>query len=177
ESEFENQGFSLSRRAGHTADWKLLADHTTHSELEGQGSSTSRTDYAFVDGSAKPDVKYDYRLTDIPYSAVAKTTTIVLEDVRLMIDGFKLFANYPNPFNPSTHIAYQIARQTDVQIRITDIQGREIRSWEVRSMQPGTHETLWEGLNSAGQPVGAGIYFATVQAGSETHSQKMLLIK
>ncbi|MEA3287499.1 MAG: S8 family serine peptidase, partial [Candidatus Marinimicrobia bacterium] len=42
ESEFENQGFSLSRRAGHTADWKLLADHTTHSELEGQGSSTSR---------------------------------------------------------------------------------------------------------------------------------------
>ncbi|NQV16181.1 S8 family serine peptidase [bacterium] len=177
ESETENQGFRLDRRAGRNAEWELIADHTTHSELEGQGSSSSRKDYSFIDESVKAGILYDYRLSDIPYSAVYKANTVILEDVQLLIDEFTLYANYPNPFNPSTQIAYQIATPSQVSIRITDIRGREIRSWDMSSQETGYYETLWDGLDADGKSVAAGVYFSVVQAGSELRNQKMLLLK
>jgi len=177
ESEFENLGFKLERRAEKTADWQLVADYVTSPALKGQGSSTSRTNYHFVDQQAKVGIIYDYRLSDISYSAIAKTAAIILEDVQLLPGDFELYANYPNPFNPSTRIAYELAGPAKVQIRITDIQGQEIRLWNYQSQFAGYHETFWDGLNHAGHLVSAGIYFTTVQAGAEIHSQKMLLIK
>jgi len=177
ESEFENLGFSLDRRDDKANDWKTIAHYSTHPELEGQGSTTIRTDYMVWDKTAKPGIKYDYRLSDIPYSAVSKAIQIILEDVYLMIDTFELFSNYPNPFNPSTHIAYQLAKPGAVSIMITDIQGREIRSYHYVTMDAGYQETLWDGLDHSGKSVGAGVYFTMIQTGSETRTQKMLLLR
>ncbi len=177
ESETENQGFRIDRRISGQDEWKTIADHGKNPELEGQGSTTSRTDYSFKDKTAKPGVKYDYRLSDIPYAAAYKANPIILEDVQLLIEKFVLYDNYPNPFNPSTQIAYQMPQTGDVSIRITDIKGREVQSWTLNDQAAGYHEARWGGLNNQGAPVSAGVYLLTVQAGNVTQSRKMLLLK
>ena len=177
ESEFENQGFRIERRAAGESEWTLLGDPSSHPELTGQGSKTSRSDYQFVDGTAKSGQKYAYRLSDIPYSPAYKANALVLEDVELRIENFVLHGNYPNPFNPSTRIAYEIPNVTNVQLKITDVQGREVMHWNKRSQAAGYYEQEWTGLDEQGRPVGAGVYLVSVQTGDQVRSQKILLLK
>jgi len=177
ESETENLGFKIERRKNGTSDWKLIADHTKDPKLLGQGNSTSRTDYIYYDKLAKSGVKYDYRLSDIPYTGAYKSNFYVLEDIELRIEKFALHKNYPNPFNPATTISYELADITDVQIKIMDVTGREIQSWRHDSKEAGYHEMIWAGVNQAGKPVSAGLYLLTVQAGNQFQTRKLLLLK
>jgi len=177
ESEFENQGFRIERKAENEDQWLLLGDHLSHSSLRGQGSKTGRTDYAFQDKSAQKGIRYSYRLTDIPYSPAYKARGIILEDVSLLIQDFQLYPNTPNPFNPSTRLAYELPEVADVQIRISDVRGREVRSWTETAQAAGYHEKLWAAQDGRGLPVGAGVYVVTVQVGDQRHSQKILLLK
>ena len=177
ESEFENQGFRIERRNALETEWTLLGDHNSHPTLTGQGSKTGRTDYSFPDKTARSGEKYSYRLTDIPYSPAYKANGIILEDVSLLLDDFVLYANYPNPFNPSTRISYQIPEMTDVKISISDIRGREVINWDVSAQPAGYHEQVWTGQDAQGSPASAGVYFVRVRAGEQVQSQKILLIK
>jgi hypothetical protein len=126
---------------------------------------------------AKSGVKYDYRLSDIPYTGAYKSNFYVLEDIELRIEKFALHKNYPNPFNPATTISYELADITDVQIKIMDVTGREIQSWRHDSKEAGYHEMIWAGVNQAGKPVSAGLYLLTVQAGNQFQTRKLLLLK
>jgi hypothetical protein len=177
ESETENLGFQIDRRKSGTEDWKLIADHTKNPKLEGQGNSTSRTDYIYYDKTAKPGVSYDYRLTDIPYTDTYTPSSIVLEDIKFRIEKFALHKNFPNPFNPATTIGYELAKNSAVQIKIVDVTGREVQSWSHYSQEQGYYEMVWEGVNQSGKPVSAGLYLLTIQAGKQFQSRKLLLLK
>ncbi|MBT4034964.1 MAG: S8 family serine peptidase [Candidatus Marinimicrobia bacterium] len=177
ESETENLGFQIDRRKSGTEDWKLIADHTKNPKLEGQGNSTSRTDYIYYDKTAKPGVSYDYRLTDIPYTDTYTPSSIVLEDIKFRIEKFALHKNFPNPFNPATTIGYELAKNSAVQIKIVDVTGREIQSWNHESKEAGYHEMIWAGVNQSGKPVSAGLYLLSVQAGNQFQTRKLLLLK
>ncbi len=177
ESETENQGFKIERRKHGTADWKLIADPSKYPKLLGQGNSTSRTDYIFYDKLAKPGVKYDYRLSDIPYTGAYKSNYYVLEEIELRIEKFTLHKNYPNPFNPATTISYELADNADVQIKIIDVNGREVQSWQHHSQEKGYHEMVWAGINQSGKPVSAGLYLLSVQTGNQIQTRKLLLLK
>ena len=158
ESETENLGFKIERRKNGSDDWKFIADHTKDPGLQGQGSTSSRTDYIYYDKTAKPGVKYDYRLTDIPYTTAYIPNSIVLEDIEFRIGKFALHKNYPNPFNPATTISYELADHSDVEIKIFDVNGREVQSWNHQSQDSGYYEMVWAGVNQSGRPVSAGLY-------------------
>ena len=177
ESEIENLGFRIDRRKSGSDEWKMIADHTKDSALQGQGNSTSRTDYIYYDKTAKPGVKYDYRLSDIPYTSEYESNFYILEDIQLRIEKFVLHKNYPNPFNPATTISYELADNVDVQIKIVDVTGREVQSWSHYSQEQGYYEMVWEGVNQSGKPVSAGLYLLTIQAGKQFQSRKLLLLK
>lgn len=177
ESETENQGFRIERRLSGEDEWKFIADHTTDAKLQGQGNTTRRSDYVYYDKTAKSGVLSDYRLTDIPYAPVYKAKSYVLEGIELRIEKFVVHENYPNPFNPATTIAYELAERSDVQIRIVDVNGREIRSWTHNGKEQGYHEMTWVGLDESGVSVSAGLYLLNVQAGNQTQSRKLLLLK
>jgi len=177
ESEFENQGFRIERKSENETEWTLLGDHRSHSELMGQGSKTGRTDYAFLDKNARKNIKHSYRLSDIPYSPIYKSRGVILEDVTLRIEDFVLYPNYPNPFNPATRLAYELPEVADVQIRISDVRGREVISWTETAQSPGYYEKIWAAQDGQGNAVGAGVYFVTMQVGDQHHSQKILLLK
>lgn len=94
-----------------------------------------------------------------------------------------LLQNYPNPFNPETWIPYQLARESDVVIRIYDIKGKLVRTLSLGKKPSGTYVTkekaaFWDGKTEEGNLVSSGVYFYTLYAnGEEIATRKMIMLK
>ncbi len=71
---------------------------------------------------------------------------------------FTIHDNYPNPFNPSTTIRYEIPEASRVSLVVYDIMGREVQRLVDDVVEPGYYAAVWEGRNSSGNPVSSGIY-------------------
>ncbi len=85
---------------------------------------------------------------------------------------FKLYNNYPNPFNPSTTIKYDVPQNTFVQMTIFDILGREVDKLVNQNMQPGRYEVIWDAKNYA-----SGTYLYKFETEQFTDIKKMILVK
>jgi|GEM_PF-1190957 len=93
-------------------------------------------------------------------------------------ESFDLVGNYPNPFNPSTHIEYQLSHSSEVNLTVYDVLGREVKTLVDNSMQTaGTHVVEWNGVDVNGQQVAAGIYFVRLNVQDNVKTHKMLMIK
>lgn len=93
-------------------------------------------------------------------------------------DKFALRNNYPNPFNPSTTIAFDLPEATRVRLKIYDISGREIVTLVNGHCTSGYKRVIWNGKNAAGNPVATGVYlyhFHTSTGFSAT--SKMVLVR
>jgi flagellar hook assembly protein FlgD len=90
---------------------------------------------------------------------------------------FKLHQNYPNPFNPTTKIKYELPKESFVSINIYDLKGAKIKSLVNSKQSAGYKEILWNGLNSSGSKLPAGLYFLTIQTEEYYNSKKMILLK
>lgn len=90
---------------------------------------------------------------------------------------FKLFPNYPNPFNPATIISYQLSEASDVEVGIYDSIGREVFIL-VRQKQPaGFYQVQWNGRDRHGKKVASGAYIYRLRAGEFVQTHRMLLTK
>jgi hypothetical protein len=90
---------------------------------------------------------------------------------------FELSQNYPNPFNPSTIITYNLPSASQVELRIYNTLGQNIRTL-VNSTQPvGTHQAVWDGRDNSGNSVTSDVYFYQLQAGAVVETRKMVLIR
>ena len=85
--------------------------------------------------------------------------------------------NYPNPFNPVTTLRYDLPEEAHVNINIYDMMGRIINNLVSRQQTAGYKSVLWNATNNAGQPVSAGLYLYTIEAGGFRESKKMVLLK
>ena len=85
---------------------------------------------------------------------------------------FKLYDNYPNPFNPTTSIKYDLANNTFVKLVVYDITGKEVETLVNDNMQAGRYEASFNGASYA-----SGIYFAKIEAGTYKHIVKMVMVK
>ncbi len=93
-----------------------------------------------------------------------------------------LHANYPNPFNPETWIAYQLATPADVMLTIYSATGDVVRTFALGYQPAGAYQAqnraiYWDGSNAFGEKVASGIYFYTLTAGDFTATRKMLIKK
>ena len=101
----------------------------------------------------------------------------------LSIDGmslpevFALHQNYPNPFNPTTTLRYDLPKEDHVIITIHDLMGRKIKSLVNSTQSPGYRSVRWNATNDFGDPVSAGMYIYTIQAGEFRQTRKMVLLK
>jgi hypothetical protein len=89
----------------------------------------------------------------------------------------QLYQNHPNPFNPATMISFSLPTARDVRLTIVDVRGRIVRTLVDRSLGAGRHHVEWEGRDGRGTPVSSGIYFYRLDAGGETITRKMVLLK
>jgi hypothetical protein len=115
-----------------------------------------------------------------PYTALYVDPTDIETDLKVVPGQFKLYANYPNPFNPETTIRYNLpADQSSyrVIIKIYNTLGELIITLRDEQQRPGMYQLTWDGRNTQGQAVPSGVYFLTLEAGNFKASQKMLLVK
>lgn len=108
---------------------------------------------------------------------VSTGTSDVEEVVELIPSAYSLDQNYPNPFNPSTIISYSIPTPGNVQIKIYDVLGREVRSLINEEKAAGKYNIAWDSRDNYGRRVSSGIYFYTITAGSFIQTRKMVLTK
>ena len=85
---------------------------------------------------------------------------------------FALGNNYPNPFNPTTTIQYNIPKYSNVSIRIFDIRGRQVALLVDQRMNPGYFSVVWNGNQYS-----SGLYFVQMIAGQYVDTKKLMLIK
>jgi hypothetical protein len=91
---------------------------------------------------------------------------------------FKLKQNYPNPFNPETTIFYQLAKSENVNIKIYNLHGDEIKTLVANKTQlSGNYFVVWNGKDNKNQFVSTGVYIYRLQAGNYVDMKKMTLIK
>jgi hypothetical protein len=94
----------------------------------------------------------------------------------------QLYQNYPNPFNPETWIPYSLSKESNVIIKIYNINGQMIRMLDLGHKLPAFYvkqgqAAYWDGQDNRGDNVVSGVYFYVFQAGNFTAIRKMLLIR
>lgn len=90
---------------------------------------------------------------------------------------FTLERNFPNPFNPSTTIAYRLDKPSNVRLTVYDVTGRQIKILVDESQNDGEHSVRWNAAEREGSIVASGMYFACLQVGDHVAVQKMILAK
>ena len=90
---------------------------------------------------------------------------------------YKLYNAYPNPFNPTTTLHYELPKELLVSLNIIDLKGHHIKSLINNEQPAGHHSIKWDATNDSGEPVSAGLYFYTLQAGEFRQTKKMVLLK
>jgi hypothetical protein len=90
----------------------------------------------------------------------------------------QLFAAYPNPFNPTTNIAFNISQPAQVEIGIYNLKGQKIKTLTHQQYEKGKHILVWNGKDEQTRSVASGVYFYKMQVdGNTTDVRKCMLIK
>jgi hypothetical protein len=96
---------------------------------------------------------------------------------------FSLKPNYPNPFNPSTNLAFDIPKNSTVDVSIFNVLGQKIATLVTGQVAAGAHTIVWNGTTQNGAPVTSGVYFARMTARADgtgevfTALRKLMLMK
>jgi hypothetical protein len=90
--------------------------------------------------------------------------------------GFALSNNYPNPFNPSTKIRYEIPAAEKVSIKIYDVLGNEIKTLVDEFKDAGYYEVDFSAVGGADN-LSSGVYFYRIVSGSFSETKKMVLMR
>lgn len=91
--------------------------------------------------------------------------------------SFNLYQNFPNPFNPTTTLTFNLPKPSDVNLIIYDITGRKIRNLISSAYPAGSHQIQWDGKDYSGNSVASGIYIYRIDTNNYTQSRKMMLLK
>lgn len=85
---------------------------------------------------------------------------------------------FPNPFNPTTTISYDLNERVTISLAIYDVTGRRIRTLvDGESSDAGRYRRAWDGRDDAGRAVATGVYFYRLDAGTYSKSRKMVMLK
>jgi parallel beta-helix repeat protein len=90
---------------------------------------------------------------------------------------YGLSQNYPNTFNPSTQIAYQLPQAGHVSLKIYNIKGELVRTLVNKYKEAGYHTVIWDGKNENGEEVASGVYFYRMVSNDFKATKKMIMLK
>jgi FlgD Ig-like domain len=142
---------------------------------ERSGSATDRVytvvyaasdDWATSFDTVYVRVPHDPRVPDVPIlGEQTRGRETELRDAR------------PNPFNPSTTVTFDLAREERVRLAVFDARGQHVRTLLDEKRPPGAHRVLWDGAGDSGEAVASGVYFLRMEAGIYSATRKLVLLK
>jgi hypothetical protein len=109
------------------------------------------------------------------YSRMSINTMTINNEI--ILKNYRLHQNHPNPFNPVTTLRYDLPEDALVNITIYDMMGRVVSNLVSTQQNAGYKSIQWNATNNIGQPVSAGLYLYTIQAGEFRQTKKMVLLK
>ena len=191
-SESNNLGFAIQRATEREGEYTEIASYENTADLEGQFNTNAQTEYAFVDHTVTNGNTYWYKLVDInvngtrtdhgpisakPHGAGTDLTTIGAD----VPQDFQLHQNFPNPFNPSTTLRFDVPDSREdlspVTVEIFNAIGQKVKTLYNDNVSPGVYEVVWDATSDAGNVVPAGIYIAIMKSNQVQQTIKMALIK
>lgn len=84
---------------------------------------------------------------------------------------------YPNPLNENTIISFFVREESDISLKIYDLQGKEVKIIANRNMQSGSYSFLWDGKSNYGEPLPSGMYIYRLKSDSQQISKKLILLR
>jgi hypothetical protein len=167
-TEVNNSGFAIERKS-------VTSDFAQIGFVAGFGTTTEPKAYTFTDNSLRPGT-YSYRLKQIDFDGTFEYSDVIEVEV-LTPDVYTLAQNYPNPFNPSTKIAFSLAVDSKVSLKIFDVLGQEVATLVNQDLTAGVYNY---DFNATG--INSGVYFYKIEAvgvnGNEfVDIKKMMLLK
>ena len=112
-----------------------------------------------------------------PVKLIIDATSLDIADNSAIPTEFKLHENYPNPFNPSTNIKFDIPENGLVSLIVYDLMGHKVTELVNTNMNSGFHNVSWNGTDNFGNTVSTGVYIYQLKTGNYSNTQKMLFIK
>jgi hypothetical protein len=138
--------------------------------LEGQGTSTKKKEYNFLDKTTNSE-KYLYRLKQIDFDGNFKYSKILEIDFN-PISNYMLEQNYPNPFNPVTKIRFNLPEAGNVKLTVNNILGEEIRTLVNEYKEPGIYT-----INFDASELNSGMFIYQINVNEFNQTRKMILMK
>lgn len=188
-SEFENLGFEIHRSQNKVENFVKIASYEGHEELEGKGSFANETNYNFTDRNVKIGETYYYKLVDVSFDLfkteheVIKIITDIekVPESKRVISRFALNQNFPNPFNPTTTISFEVPNVNSgfklVQLSIFNVKGQLVKTLNSGLIKGGIYKVEWDGTDNLGKRISSGVYFVKMKTNTEQFTRKMLLLK
>jgi len=166
ETEVSNYGFEIERAFSTlpVQEWQKIGF------VQGHGNCNSPKDYTFTDTPVE-GTSFQYRLKQIDTDGKFQYSDIVAVEIATPVQ-FELKQNFPNPFNPATHITYNLPRDGFVTIKVYDIVGSEIATLVNEEKKAGSYMETFDGVT-----LSSGIYICTMTGTDFIKSIKMLMIK
>jgi len=106
-----------------------------------------------------------------------KISPVEEDDDNDVITEYSLKQNFPNPFNPTTVIKYNLVKSAKVELKIFDVLGQEIKTLVNGFVEKGRRTILWNGTDANENKVSSGIYFYRISANNWSDIKKMVLLK
>lgn len=166
-TETNNHGFEIERRiSGEAGAWAKVGF------VPGSGTSSSPREYSFTDNGLAPG-RYAYRIKQIDNDGSFAYYSAAEVEVGLTAKVFALESNYPNPFNPSTNIAFSVPQDGRVSLKVFNLLGQEVA-------------VLFDGIAEAGKlyqrtfdasALPTGLYFSRLESADGSLMRKMMLVK
>lgn len=143
------------------------------------------TDTTFAVRRATKDTVYYYRVSAFDFSGnesgyspqMMAQPVLAVGTSEVLPTHFALEENYPNPFNPSTIIEYQLPHKTNVEISIYNSFGQIVRELLNDVKDVGRYSIIWDGRDKNGAAVASGVYFYQIKAGEFVQAKRMILLK
>ena len=124
------------------------------------------------------DPNHDPNLySEIDVSSCDGGESLGVPNINVPANNFTLKDNYPNPFNPLTTISYELLADGIVNIVIYDLIGKKIKTLVSGFQTAGSKNINWNATDNLGQPVSAGVYLYSIEAGEFRQTKKMILLK
>ena len=174
-SEINNRGFNIYKAYSKVNKevHKLDFFNINQSLIPGAGSSSEPHKYQFLDTQVQDQYYYWYYLEDISYNG-----TITRHEVKKILykkkvpNNFKVYQNFPNPFNSETTIRFYLQKQSRVNISVYSITGKYIMSLLSNVLSEGYHQV---GFNASN--LSSGVYLFCIQAGKNSQIRKMIVLE
>ena len=160
--------------------FEILRDGLRIAGVPSQGNSASGHDYSYLDRGLTNGTTYWYTLVGVDVNSHREVLSSRNATPRLSaaaVTEFALHQNFPNPFNPSTEIRFDLAENVRVELRIFNSLGQLVATPVNEVRLAGAYTVHWDGKNADGVQVPSGLYVYRLQAGSFTDAKKMLLMR